>query len=190
MKGEDIYDAVTNLSDGVVEEAKQQPLRRRRRRAWFGAIAAVLAVAMVAGYFLMPGSSPLSTNAYAISEAEYPEMAQYPDENDYFGANAEFDSDAYSAAYDAWWEDMRAKPDASGYANGLEGYFTSSTAQFLSGAGSENVAFSPLNVYMALAMLAELTDGESRAQHDELYGSGCYGVPVHRSRDYFGIQRL
>lgn len=90
-------DAVTNLSDGVVEEAKQQPLRRRRRRAWFGAIAAVLAVAMVAGYFLMPGSSPLSTNAYAISEAEYPETAQYPNENDYFGANGEFDSDAYSA---------------------------------------------------------------------------------------------
>ena len=131
MKGEDIYDAVTNLSDGVVEEAKQQPLRRRRRRAWFGAIAAVLAVAMVAGYFLMPGSSPLSTNAYAISEAGYPETAQYPNENDYFGANGEFDSDAYSAAYDAWWEDMRAKPDASGYANGLVGYFTSSTAQFL-----------------------------------------------------------
>ena len=171
MKGEDIYDAVTNLSDGVVEEAKQQPLRRRRRRAWFGAIAAVLAVAMVAGYFLMPGSSPLSTNAYAISEAEYPETAQYPNENDYFSANGEFDSDAYSAAYDAWWEDMRAKPDASGYANGLVGYFTSSTAQFLSGAGSENVAFSPLNVYIALAMLAELTDGESRAQILSLLGS-------------------
>ena len=41
MKGEDIYDAVTNLSDGVVEEAKQQPLRRRRRRAWFGALSLI-----------------------------------------------------------------------------------------------------------------------------------------------------
>ncbi len=57
MKGENIYDAVTNLSDGVVEEAARQPLRRRRRRFWFGAIAAVLAIAMIGGYFLCPGAA-------------------------------------------------------------------------------------------------------------------------------------
>ena len=35
---------------------------------------------------------------------------------------------------------------------------------YLAGAGTENRVVSPLNVYLALAVLAELTDGESRAQ--------------------------
>ena len=42
---------------------------------------------------------------------------------------------------------------------------------FLSGAGEENRVYSPLNVYMALAMLAEVTGGESRAQVLNLLGS-------------------
>ncbi len=110
-------------------------------------------------------------SAYAISEAAYPEMAPYPDEEEYFGANGEFDSDAYSAAYDAWREDVRAHQLEPGCADSLGNYFAASTRQFLSGAGSGNAAFSPLNVYMALAMLAELTDGESRAQILALLGS-------------------
>lgn len=45
------------------------------------------------------------------------------------------------------------------------------TRQFLSGSAGENLAYSPLNVYMALAMLAELTGGESRAQILDLLGA-------------------
>lgn len=41
---------------------------------------------------------------------------------------------------------------------------------FLHGAGEENRIYSPLNVYMALAMLAEITDGESRSQILTLLG--------------------
>ena len=51
------------------------------------------------------------------------------------------------------------------------GCFEALTAQFLSGAGEENAVLSPVNIYMALAMLAELTDGESRAQLLDLIGA-------------------
>ena len=166
MKAEDIYDAVTDISDDMVEDAKRQPLRRRRR-FWFGAIAAVLAVAMVAGCFLRP-SSP-AVDAYAISEAVYPEMAQYP--NDMIDDYGMPSSDDFDAAYDAWWDSLRAQSRPDLDASSLDGYFKSGTAQFLAGAGSENRTFSPVNVYMALAMLAELTDGESRAQILSLLGS-------------------
>ena len=46
----------------------------------------------------------------------------------------------------------------------LEDYFTNSIRHLLSNAGSKNYAYSPLNLYMALAVTAELSSGESREQ--------------------------
>ena len=164
---EKLFEAVGDIRGDQAENAEKRELRKRRsrRRFRFGAIAAVLVIAMVGGYFLLPGGGS-AVSAYAISEAQYPEMVQSPDAADYGD-----DWEAYGEAYDAWMESVRARRREEGYADGTEGYFTASTRQFLSGAGSENRAFSPLNVYMALAMLAELTDGESRAQILELLGS-------------------
>lgn len=170
---EKIFDGITGIRDDLVEGAQQQELRPKRpaRRRWLGAVAAVLAVALVAGYFFWPGSSPAATDAYAVSEAQYPQMAPYPDENKYISADGSFDSDGFSQVYEAWWEDQRAQRREAGYADGLEGFFTAGTRQFLSGSAGENLAYSPLNVYMALAMLAELTGGESRAQILDLLGA-------------------
>ena len=43
-----------------------------------------------------------------------------------------------------------------GYADGLESYFAVTMRQFLSGDTGENTVCSPLSIYMALAMLAEM----------------------------------
>jgi len=58
-----------------------------------------------------------------------------------------------------------------GYADGLESYFAVTMRQFLSGDTGENTVCSPLSIYMALAMLAEVTDGDSRRQILDLLGS-------------------
>ena len=62
---EKIFDGITGIRDDLVEGAQQQELRPKRpaRRRWLGAVAAVLAVALVAGYFFWPGSSPAATDA-------------------------------------------------------------------------------------------------------------------------------
>lgn len=169
---EKIYDGITGIRDDLVEGAEKQDLKRKRprRRFWFGAIAAALFLAMVGGYFMWPGGGA-AVNAYAISEASYPEMAQYP--NDMISSDGMPNSDGFEEAYEAWREDLSAQRNSApeGYAGGLDAYFGASAAQFLAGAGGENRAYSPLNVYMALAMLAELTDGESRQQILSLLGS-------------------
>lgn len=79
--------------------------------------------------------------------------------------------DVYMSAYDAWWEDIQARQSLTGYADHLTGFLTDSTKCFLSGISNENRVYSPLNVYMALGMLAELTDGDSRQQILDLLGS-------------------
>lgn len=108
---------------------------------------------------------------HAVVKAVYPKMSPYPDENDYINAKGEFDDDAYSKAYDAWWTDISSRRQITGYADGLDAFFAKSTKEFLSGAGEENRIYSPLNVYMALGMLAEITDGNSRQQILDLLGS-------------------
>ena len=83
-----------------------------------------------------------------------------------------FSDDYGSAAYLAWQQDRErrlSQPD--GYAASLDGYFTAASRQFLSGADGVNRVFSPLNVYMALAMLASITDGASRQQILTLLGA-------------------
>ena len=126
---EKIFEAVTNISDELVETADVK--RRRPRRAWYvSAVAALLAVCIAVALF-KPGGGAL-----AIAEAAYHEYERLPD-----GITTP------------------------------EGCFEALTAQFLSGAGEENAVLSPVNIYMALAMLAELTDGESRAQLLDLIGS-------------------
>ena len=108
----------------------------------------------------------------SLASPEYPEMSPYPDEMSYVDEKTgEFDDVGFSAVYDAWWEDRKAQYDQpAGYANTLTGYFSKSIPEFLSG-GDENSACSPLNIYMALAMLAEVTAGSSRQQILDLLAS-------------------
>lgn len=54
------------------------------------------------------------------------------------------------------WEEVR------GYRESLTPFFSAATAQVLSGSGEENVAFSPLNLYFALAVTAELSGGDAQ----------------------------
>ena len=104
-----------------------------------------------------------TSSEYALSEANYPEMAAYPNEEDYYSANGDWDYDAWKADYTAWQESYAALKDASeGYDTSLFTFFSASTAKILTGAGEENRIYSPINVWLALAMLAETTDGDTR----------------------------
>lgn len=54
---------------------------------------------------------------------------------------------------------------------GLQPYFETVIPALLKDAEKENTVCSPVNIYMALAMLAEITDGQSRAQLETLLGA-------------------
>ncbi len=134
-------------------------------------MAAVLAVVLAAGVFL-PASVRMSASAQTIAKAKYPKMSAYPDESSYVNADGDFDSDGLSQAYDAWNKSRRKQLNQpEGYAEGLESFYGQTMRQFLSGAKDTNRVYSPLNVYMALGMLAELTAGDSRGQVIDLLGS-------------------
>lgn len=92
-----------------------------------------------------------------VAAPEYPEMAQRPKQSDYA------DYKEYTALLNIWQESQAAQYDQpADYASDLFGFCRTSIPTFLN--TEQNSVFSPLNVYMALAMLAETTDGESQRQ--------------------------
>ena len=121
-----------------------------------------------------PECAPASYESCALSLADEPGMAPYPKDEDFFADVGDGEdawqkaNDAYSAAYEAWWESRKALRSGTDYTGLLDGFISASSAQFLAGAGAENRVYSPINVYMALSMLAETTGGDSRAQILEL----------------------
>ena len=106
----------------------------------------------------------------AVSYAVYPETAPFPDEMLYVNDDGSID-DTFWDAYELWDNDKRARRTLlEDYEGELNPFFADSIRQFLTGSQGQNKIYSPINVYMALGMLAEVTDGESREQVLTLLG--------------------
>lgn len=99
-----------------------------------------------------------------LIDVTYPEMTPYPDESNVT------DWIEHEKQYSLWQADRRAQREFQGRGEGVDGYVSESIKKILQSDTNDNVVYSPLNVYMALGMLAELTDGNSRVQILELLG--------------------
>lgn len=180
-----IHEALNEVSDAHLQEAELY--HKRHFPWWIGAIAAVLAVVIAVSS--LPGSQTTPTQpdlylpgttqplrpsqpvppptgilapdtlplANLLAAPQYPEMTECPRMEDYL------DYKEYRARHEQWQKNQAAQYNQPrGYADSLTEFFLESTRQFLR--AEENSTYSPLNVYMALAMLAETTDGNSRQQ--------------------------
>lgn len=116
------------------------------------------------------GSQPGETDAelpadYAIVQARYPESLSFPEKADFTDISGNVDFEAFNEAVGAylaeWGERVRASEH---YQGSLYPFYGKTMKQLLVREEAVNRAYSPLNLYIALSMLAELTDGESREQ--------------------------
>ena len=135
-------------------------------------LAFLLAAASLSSLAACSQPAAVRTDKYLLTAAQYPQMSQYPDESKFTKLNGDFDSDGFDQVYDAWRADRQKQLDQpEGYTDVLDGYLRTVIPQLLTDGSGENKACSPINIYMALAMLAEITDGESRDQILSLLGS-------------------
>ena len=112
-----------------------------------------------------PSSGPV------LAEPVYPSMAPCPRQEDYLKDTGGLDRTFYDASR-AWREDLMAlRNQPAGYAASLTPWFGACIRQTLSGGDTENRVVSPLNLTMALAMLAEVAGGSSRQQLLDLLGA-------------------
>ncbi len=178
MKHEKLSDALGHISDRHIAEAAKP----KRRFPWVAAVVAVLALAILLSTMLprsTPGvaflqgpteplpSSPavsmpplvqveLLSQKYSVAQAKYPVLSPY----------------GSGDAYTQWSTDQREMHNQPlHYADNLRTAWQTMLPILLSETPGQNTACSPLNIYMALAMLAECTDGESRQQILDLFNA-------------------
>lgn len=94
MKREILYDAITGIREDLICRAEACHAKKRTFR-WQGAVAAVLAAAVIGGAMLRSEGNPMVPSAYAIAQAQYPEMAPYPMESDYATPTGGFDDEGF-----------------------------------------------------------------------------------------------
>ena len=159
MKKEQIVDMIGEAPDNYVKDAKEYKKKRRipKWSKWMGGIAAVLAIVLLVNN--MPGI-PLAIHAHAVSKASEPRVSDY-----------DAVRDKSKEERDAWWaaNDLRnalRKETLPSIANFSE----LCSAEMISGTDSTNRVWSPVNAYIALAMTAELTEGEAQAELFTLLG--------------------
>lgn len=158
MRSDKLQDAIGMVDADLVERTEKTKMYKPR---WTAAVAAVLVIAVVVGLYFGKGS-PLAMEVTALAEAVYPEMAPYPAGEALPG---------FEDRYAAWNDSKKALREFRGAGKDLDAFFAATIAEFLADSESKNLVYSPLNVYMALAMLAETTEGESRAQILSLLGT-------------------
>ncbi len=157
MKKEQMIDMIGEAPDAYVKDAKEYTKKRRvisRPVKWVGGIAAVLAIVLLINN--MPGI-PLAIRAHAVSRASEPRVKtrdEVPDDKikEWLDANL-----LRSETVDA------ALPSLSDFAALCSG-------AVIAGVDGTNRIWSPVNAYIALAMTAELSEGETQEELFDLLG--------------------
>lgn len=176
MKSDKLIDAIGMVDEELIEKSRIPKKEKSKiiKIRWISSIAAILVVAIALSVF-WPQTKPApdtftptskATVPTEVSEekmikseyrAEYPIMAQY------------------DSVHAAWEEDQQKQREYRGKGSNLHPFLQATISEFLSDSDGKNKLYSPLNVYMALAITAEATDSTTRQQILDLLGSKQIG---------------
>ena len=167
MKREQLLDIIGDAPDVYVADAKTKP-RVSKRKWWLGGIAAVLAVVLC---FHLP-AIPMIVSASCVSRAPASRMLYRSDFSE-----EELDNGGWELI-----ENQHAERTAQLNAAlpSLSAFTEACSYQLLSESQGQNRVWSPVNAYIALAMTAELSGGDTRAQLLDVLGTDS--VEVLRAR--------
>ena len=161
MRKEEFCEIFGEISEKYIIEA-QKKLPKKRMKIYFRmAVAAVLVIAVGIGLMNMP----MMITANMVAEAASPRVTEQPNPDDYI------DKAKYKQEAEAWRAQNRSREGTAMRAIGnLTSFFTDGNKEFLLTENEENKIWSPVNAYIGLAMLTELTKGNTRQQILDLFG--------------------
>lgn len=103
--------------------------------------------------------------AYVLASAKKPELVQMPDIEKFSDDSGVLDFEKYDAAYREWEESQKQlQVQSDDYFKGYQEFLREINPKLLKDQLENNRVYSPLNIYLALSMLAETTAGNSRAE--------------------------
>ena len=161
MNRKQVLEILDKIDDRHIKEAEKAPKKMKKKSFWIGDVAAVLAVVVGVSSFF--DAAIITANAIALPEdariMEYPDLDDYPDRESYM---ADVELCKAEAEY--------RRTTRENAAISLSQFFTEASAEFLASQNNENALWSPVNAYIGLSMLAEITDGDSRKEILDLFG--------------------
>lgn len=160
-KSEKLSEAIGDLNEEIIEKADRRRTAKASKKARkFPLRITALTAACLAAVIGIITLVPHGISVYALAEVAYPKATRYPGE--------------LNINHDKWVAERRARWYSGDQINSsVNDFYKKTAAEFLS--GDENRAYSPVNVYMALAMLGETTGGETRGQILDLLGADNIG---------------
>ncbi len=117
-----------------------------------------------------PPHNDIEINAEPLCYVEYPEEPEYPDMNDYRDADGNLDFSYYDKV-EEYRQSLKERRELAKDISEYSDFYSISAREILSSADGKNMVYSPLAVYEALSMLAEITDGSTREEVLEVLGS-------------------
>lgn len=162
MKREKVLEVLDKIDDKHINEAQRAPKKKRKAPYWIGAVAACLAVIICIGTIF----NPARIKADAIALPGEARIMNRPDIDDYK------DRDDYISAVDNWNNESENRTTLKDdVAVSLLPFFSEASYEFLSSENCDNALWSPINAYIGLSMLAEITSKESRKEILDLFGA-------------------
>ena len=168
MKKEDLFEAIADVDPKYVMDAREY--KRRKQPVLRALIAVAACAAIVVGAILgVPaimggghnGSIVTRTPGIIAVKPTYPEPVAKT-----LSAQAFMNGDEYWE----WWKSYREQTaETEGLQTDMAAYNTALMARLLV-SDNENTICSPLNTYIAFAMLAEVSDGNTRQQILDMLG--------------------
>lgn len=162
MKKEDLFEAIEDIDPSNVKKARTY--KGRKKPIWAAWVAVAACAAIIVGAIW--GVPAIRNNGQRESNIEYPSglmtvMAAYPEPvAKTLSAQAFMESDEHWN----WWSSYRELvSETEGLQTGMGAYNRALMEQLLI-SENENTVCSPLNTYIAFAMLAEVSDGNTRQQ--------------------------
>ena len=157
MKREDLLTALEEISDKHIQEAEKPP----KKHAFLKMVAAAAVIAVVMNLF----SGPALITAYAVTTPSDPRMMERPNSSNYI------DDKKWLEDWDKWEAEQEVRKETTAQAiSRLRSFFTEGNAQFLQTEKNENKIWSPVNAYIGLSMMAEITVGETKQQVLDMFG--------------------
>ncbi|MBR2672402.1 MAG: serpin family protein [Oscillospiraceae bacterium] len=168
MKKEELFEALQNIDDEKVISARDGKVKKKPIWIRWAALAAcaALVIGTFAGVRFFKGRAGIGPETYPGGIVAV--TAQYPAPT---AVNLTPQKFMESDEHWEWFQAHREETAAASLLRGGMTQYYSDLMQLMLVSEDENTVCSPLNVYIAFAMLAEVTDGDSRQQILDMLGA-------------------
>ena len=161
-KEKKLYDAITNISDDSINATNEMLNKNdnNHRLIWIKVLASCACIAVIASVIFIPNSR----GKKSLVDKDYPVLTIEPLVNVTFPEAISFDD------YDTQWEIREVYPLDREFIKAVNGFSFGSASKLLVDS-KENINYSPLSLYLALAVSAEGTAGETEKELLQLLGA-------------------